>query len=305
MFNTLLVDPLFNLLAVIYAVLPFRDFGVAIILMTIIVRLILWPLVNKQLHSQKAIQSLQPELARIRTEANGDKSLEGKLTMELYKEKKINPFASFLPLLIQLPIFFALFVVLRDVVKPGELSHLAYDSVKHLGPIADIIKNGSAFDPKFLGLIDLAKASPILAALAAIAQFVQTKQLQPKTQTKDAQAQMLAGMTYVFPFLTFFIGLTLPSALALYWLITSLVAILQQYLVLRQDVEELEALPVTPAAKVKSAPVELEATVIETPAEAAAPAKPAATPKPAKAKHQPKPLPQAETRTMTFKRGKK
>jgi YidC/Oxa1 family membrane protein insertase len=241
MFNTILVQPLFNLLAFIYAVIPFHDFGVAIILLTIVVRLLLWPLVNKQLHSQRALQELQPELQRIKSQAKGDKQLEGKLVMELYKEKEINPFASFLPLLIQLPIFFALFVVLRDVVKPGEIAQLAYEPIKHLGPIADIIHGTHAFDPKFLGLVVLAKASPILAVLAAIAQFVQTKQLQPKQKAKDTQAQMMAGMIYLFPVLTFIVGLSLPSALALYWTTTSLVAILQQYLVLQRDVVELEA----------------------------------------------------------------
>jgi YidC/Oxa1 family membrane protein insertase len=243
MFNTILVEPLFNFLALIYATLPFRDFGVAIILLTIAVRLILWPLINKQLHSQRAVQELQPELARIKSEAKGDKSLEGKMVMELYKEKEINPFASFLPLLIQLPIFFALFIVLRDVVKPDEIAKLAYEPIKHLGPIADILHSKAHFEPKFLGVIDLAKASPLLAAMAAIAQFIQTKQLQPKVKAKDAQAQMMATMIYLFPGLTFIIGLTLPSALALYWLVSSSVAILQQYLVLRQDVREVEAAP--------------------------------------------------------------
>ncbi|HSX02857.1 MAG TPA: YidC/Oxa1 family membrane protein insertase [Candidatus Saccharimonadia bacterium] len=247
MFNTILVQPLFNLLAFIYAVIPFHDFGVAIILLTIVVRLLLWPLVNKQLHSQRALQELQPELQRIKSQVKGDKQLEGKLVMELYKEKEINPFASFLPLLIQLPIFFALFVVLRDVVKPGEIAQLAYEPVKHLGPIADIIHGTHTFDPKFLGVVVLAKASPILAVLAAIAQFVQTKQLQPKQKAKDAQAQMMAGMIYLFPVLTFIVGLSLPSALALYWTTTSLVAILQQYLVLQRDVVELEASIDTPA----------------------------------------------------------
>lgn len=241
MFNALLVYPLFNLLAVIYALLPIHDFGLAVIVLTIVVRLLLWPLVTKQLKSQKAMQSLQPELQRIRTEAKGDKQLEGKLTMELYKEKEINPFASFLPLLIQLPIFFALFIVLRDVVKPGEIAHLAYEPVKALGPIADIIKHSHGFDPKFLGLVDLAKPSPLIALIAALAQFIQTKQIQPKGQAKDTQAQVLAGMTYFFPVITFVIGLSLPSALALYWTTTSAVAILQQYLVLHRGEKELEA----------------------------------------------------------------
>lgn len=259
MFTTILVQPLFNLLATIYAVLPWHDFGVAVILLTIIVRIILWPLVNRQLHSQRALQRLQPELTRIRSEAKGDKQLEGKLVMELYKEKGVNPFASFLPLLIQLPIFFALYVVLRDVVKAGEIAKLAYSPVAHLGPIADII-HGGTFHPMLFGFIDLAKASPIIAVLAAIAQFIQTRQLTPRAQPGDSQAQVMSGMTYVFPFITLFVGLSLPSALALYWVTTSAVAILQQTLVLRQDVEELEA-AVPEAAVQPEAPIAVPATV--------------------------------------------
>lgn len=246
MFNTLLVHPIFNLLAVLYAFV--HDFGLAIILLTAIIRGLLWPLVTKQLHSQRALQELQPELKRIKEEAAGDRTLEGKLTMELYKEREINPFASFLPLLIQLPIFFALFIVLRDIVKPGEIAHIVYDSVKQLGPIAEIIKNNTAFSPTLFGLIDLTKASPILAALAGLAQFVQTKQITPKHTPGDAQAQVMSAMMYVFPAVTFFIGLSLPSALTLYWLVASLIAILQQFIVLRRDVEELEAGTPTPSS---------------------------------------------------------
>lgn len=245
MFNTLLVQPLFNILAVIVAILPGHDFGIAIILFTVLVRLALWPLVNKQLHSQRALQELQPEIARIRSEAKGDKTLEGKLTMELYKEKEINPFASFLPLLIQLPIFLALFVVLKDLILPGELAKMAYPFVAQMPFIADAIKVGGTLHPTFLGLIDLAKPSLILAAIAAGLQFFQTKQLLPKNATKDSAAQVTKGMTYIFPFVTFFVGLTLPAALALYWAAGSAMAILQQTLVLRKDVEEMEAVVLT------------------------------------------------------------
>ena len=238
MFNTILVHPIFNLLSLLYAYV--HDFGLAIILLTVVIRGLLWPLVTRQLHSQRALQELQPELKRIKEEAAGDRTLEGKLTMELYKEREINPFASFLPLLIQLPIFFALFIVLRDIVKPGEIAHVVYEPLKHLPVIADIIKNKADFHPTLLGAIDLTKASPILAAVAAGAQFIQTKQITPKHTPGDTQAQMMAGMVYVFPALTFFIGLSLPSALPLYWFTASAIAILQQYLVLKRDIRELE-----------------------------------------------------------------
>lgn len=239
MFNTILVHPIFNLLALLYAYV--HDFGLAIIILTALIRGLLWPLVTRQLHSQRALQELQPQLKRIKAEAAGDRTLEGKLTMELYKEREINPFASFLPLIIQLPIFFALFIVLRDIVKPGEIASIVYAPLKHLPVIADIIHNKSAFHPTLFGIFNLTKPVPVLAAIAAAAQFIQTKQITPKHTPGDAQAQMMSGMVYIFPALTFFIGLSLPSALPLYWFTASAIAILQQHLVLNRDVRELEA----------------------------------------------------------------
>jgi YidC/Oxa1 family membrane protein insertase len=250
-FNTVLVYPIFNLLALIYAFV--NDFGLAIVILTIIIRAIVWPLVTKQLHSQRALQELQPELQRIKKEAKGDKQLEGKLTMELYKEREINPFASILPLLIQLPVLFALFVVLRDIVKPGELEKIAYPAIKSLPSIAAIISGKVAFHPTLFGFINLTKPSVLLAALAAAIQFVQTKQIAPKQQAADSQAQIMASMTYMFPALTFFIGLSLPAALPLYWATASGMAVLQQFLVLKRDVQELE--DGTPAAPAISATI--------------------------------------------------
>jgi YidC/Oxa1 family membrane protein insertase len=238
MFNTLLVQPIFNLLAAIYALVG--DFGLAIIILTIIVRGALWPLVTRQLHSQRAIQELQPALKRIKAEAKGDRQKEAQMTMELYKEKEISPFASILPLLIQLPVFIALFIVLKNIATAGKIAALAYEPVKHLPAIAQIIKHSSGFHPKLFNLILLTTPSVVLAALAALAQFIQTKQLMPAKQSQDRQAQMMSSMTYVFPALTFFIGLSLPAALPLYWLTASLMAILQQYLVLKRDVQEVE-----------------------------------------------------------------
>ncbi len=238
MFNTILVYPLFNLLVAIYAFVA--DFGLAVIGLTILVRLVLWPLVTKQLHNQRAIQELAPEIAKIKEKAAGDRALEGQLTLEMYKEREINPYASFLPLLIQLPIFFALFLVLQDIVKTGEIAKITYPFLQNLPNVRDIIAGTATFHPTLLGLIDLTKASAVLALLAALAQFVQTKQLTPKHQSNESQAQIMKIMLYTFPGITFIIGLQLPSALALYWLTSSLMAILQQYLVLKRDVEELE-----------------------------------------------------------------
>ena len=242
MFNTLLVYPIFNFLAFIYAVIPGHDFGIAIIILTIVVRTALYPLVKKQLHSQRAMQELQPEIAKIKEKAAGDRTLEGQMIMELYKEREINPLGSLLPVLIQLPLLLALFSVLRDIVKPGEFAAVIYPALQNFPALHEIIAKGTkfVFEPQFLGLIDLHKASPILAAIAGVTQFFQTKQLMPKNAPKDAASQATASLTYIFPFVTFFIGLTLPGALSLYWASASLVLIYQQWYLLKGDVKELE-----------------------------------------------------------------
>ena len=160
--------------------------------------------------------------------------------MELYKEKEISPMAPILPLLVQMPVLIALFIVLKDIVISGNIAKIAYAPIKNLDIISHIVNGSTKFDPSFLGLVNLAQPSIVFAALAGLAQFVQTRQIQAKQQSNDAQAKTMAYMTYMFPALTFFIGLSLPGALALFWVVTSLVAILQQHLILRKDVEELE-----------------------------------------------------------------
>ena len=256
MFNTLFVEPLFNILFALYAVIPGHDFGLAVLALTILVRLALWPLVTKQLHSQRAIQKLQPEVARIKAEAGGDRQKETQMLMELYKERGTSPFASILPLIVQLPIFIALYFALMDSVNPEKISEMAYSFVRDLGPVKDIIANNSRFSPTLFGSIDLTKPHIVLAVLAAAAQYIQAKQLQPKDKSAMGdQAKIMSSMVVIFPIITFVIALTLPSALALYWAGTSAVAILQQYLVLLRDAEELEEAPkvtvksATPATK--------------------------------------------------------
>jgi YidC/Oxa1 family membrane protein insertase len=240
MFNTLLVQPIFNILALLYAIIPGHDFGIAIILLTILVRIALWPALKKQLHSQRAMQKLAPDIAKIKEKTKGDKQAESTALMELYKERGINPLASLVPVLVQLPLFLALYAVLRDIIKPGEIAHLVYGPLKDLATIKGVIAGSIAFKPTLLGLIDLTKPSILLAVAAGLVQFVQTRQLAPAKNTDDAQAATFAGMSILFPLLTVFIGWRLAAALSLYWTVTSLVAVIQQWIVLRQDVEEME-----------------------------------------------------------------
>ena len=107
MFTTLIVQPIFNLLVLIYALIPGHNFGISIIIFTIIIRLLLWPLVKKQLHQAKVMRQVQPQLKKIKADAKGDRQKESQMMMELYKEKGINPLGSIGILLVQLPIFLA------------------------------------------------------------------------------------------------------------------------------------------------------------------------------------------------------
>src|SRR5689334_8965404 len=116
MFNTLIVQPITNLLVLIYAILTGHNFGVAIILFTILVRLLMWPLVKKQLHQAKAMRELQPEIKRIKQQTKGNRQKESMMLMELYKEKEISPFGSIGLVILQIPIFIGLYSGLRHIV---------------------------------------------------------------------------------------------------------------------------------------------------------------------------------------------
>lgn len=273
LFDTLIVQPIFNLLALIYGLLPGSDFGISLILFTVIVRLLMWPLVKKQLHQTKLMRGLQPELKKIKAKAKGNRQLEGQLMMELYRERGVKPFSSFGLLFLQLPIFIALFSVIQIITtNRDEIARFTYSSVEQLQPIANIITNRDhSFDTSLLGIVDLAKVGVgengvyfpiiIIAALAAALQYVQSRQITPRPETnkklgeifKDSaagkevdQSEMSAvlsnRMIVIFPFLTFMVGLYLPGALVLYFLTSSAVAVIQQHLLLNRDVEEMEAI---------------------------------------------------------------
>ena len=254
MFDTLIVTPLLNALFAIYGVIPGHDFGVSVIILTLIIRFALWPLTSKQLHSQKKMTALQPDIAKLKAEAAGDKQKENQLLMELYKEKEINPFSACLPLLLQFPFLIALFFVFKKASLPiDQVASSLYPAVKNLPFIQSLITNQTAYNPTLFGLIPMAKPSIFLAAIAAITQFIQVKMIAPKNvDPGDQQAKMTATMNYMFPALTMFIAISLPAALPLYWSTANSVAILQQWLIMRGEVEKMEEAEVveeTPSRK--------------------------------------------------------
>src|SRR5688572_10658743 len=133
LWNALIVQPIFNLLVLIYGILPGHNFGLAIIIFTIVVRLLMWPLVKKQLHQVKVMRKMQPDLKRIKKEAAGDKRKESMRMMELYKERGINPFGTIGILLLQIPILIGLYIGLQKVVKdPSAIETFAYPFLQSL-----------------------------------------------------------------------------------------------------------------------------------------------------------------------------
>lgn len=239
-FNTIFFQPTLNLLVWLYTVVPGQDIGVAIILLTIIVKLILYPLTHVQIKQQRAMQALQPKIDEIRNRLKDDKEAQAKELMALYQKDKVNPAASCLPLLIQLPVFIGLY----HALSVG----LASQSLDMLYPF---VANPQQINPSFLGLFDLTKPNYVLAILAAIIQFFQTKQiLKPPAatvvspppevaKTEGAKDESMAAimnkqMLYVMPIMTAVIGFSLPGGLTLYWLTMSLLTVAQQALVMRK-----------------------------------------------------------------------
>lgn len=278
MFDTLIIQPVFNLLTFIYAIIPGHDLGIAIIIFTVLIRLALWPLVRKQLHHAKAMRKLQPELKKIKKAAAGDRQKEARLQMELYKERGIKPFASIGTLIIQIPIFIALYqAVLKITNDPNSLLTFSYQWVQDLSWIQHLSANIGQFDETLLGLIDLTRRgvesglylpAVILAILSTIAQFFQTRLMMQNNQDarklsvilKDAaagketdQAEMTAAvsklMLYFLPIFTFVFALIVPAALSLYLLTSSVVGYLQQRHVLSQDADEMKEIADEPAPK--------------------------------------------------------
>lgn len=283
MFTTYVAQPIFNVLVAIYAILPGHNFGLAVILFTILVRLILWPLVKKQLHQTKVMRKVQPQLKEIKAKTKGNRQEEARLTMELYKEKGVKPMSSILVLIIQLPILFALYRGLYHVIQdPHQMYDFAYPFLQHLGWMQQLGHNIGLFDESLFGLIDLTRSVSshgfyfpafVLVVITAIVQYFASKQLLPTSKDarglrailKDAgsgnqvdQSEISGAIgkstIYLLPAFIFILGINLPSALVLYWLVTSAFAWFQQGLILREDEEEMEEMAESKTSKTTAKP---------------------------------------------------
>ena len=247
LFNELIYRPLYNLLIFVYNAVPFQDFGVAIIIVTILIKFLLIPLSKKQIESQKKMQEMQPKIKEIQEKYKGDKQKQSRALTEFYKVNKANPFSGCLPVIFQLIFLIAIYRVLFNISEAG--------LVVGEGELYAFVMNPGQINQYFLGLIDLSKtvnfgditvsavAQMVLVVLAAIAQYFQTKMLMPakapsianKKSTPDISQMMSKQMLYLGPLLTLFIGIKFPAGLALYWLVSTVFALVQQSRLMKKD----------------------------------------------------------------------
>lgn len=228
LFNLIFYQPLLNGLIFLYNIVPGHDLGIAIIILTICLRLILWPLNTKSIKNQKVLAKIQPQIAEIKKKFKGKKEEQAKAMMKLYSENKINPLAGFLPLLIQIPIIIALWQVFLNSTHL-DLAHLY-----------SFVSAPDQIQQSFLGLIDLSRKSAILAVIAGVLQYFQTKMIIPSSakaaegRSSDSKPDfgqlMSKQMLYFGPIISVVIFWSLPAALPLYWIVVTLLTILQQYL---------------------------------------------------------------------------
>lgn len=270
MFTTLIVQPIFNLLVLIYNVIPGHNFGLSIIIFTIVIRLLLWPFVKRQLHQTKLMRKLQPELKEVKKKAKGDKRQESVLMMELYKERGISMFASLRMLLIQLPILFGLYLGLTRILKdPNAIVDFSYPWLQSFEWMKTLARDISQFDETLFGIIDLTKPAlgsggvywpaMVLVIGSAVVQFYQSKQLLPvdkdsrslrrilreagdgkQADQSEVNAAVGRNTIYLFPAMIFLFSVSIASAISLYWLVSGIVAFIQQSIALRDDVDEME-----------------------------------------------------------------
>lgn len=218
LYNEIIYRPILNLLVWLYNTVPGHDVGIAIILITLAMRIVLAPFLTKSIRSQKAMQDLQPKLNEVREKHKHDKEAQAAAMMGLYKEHKVNPLGSCLPVLVQLPVLIALYQVLIKALT-GNLNGL-YASVYNPGSL----------DPYFLNLIDLSKPDIVFALLAGILQYFQTKMMMPTAANQDTTTKaMNMQALYIFPIITVIIAWQLPSGLPLYWIVNTIFAIAQQW----------------------------------------------------------------------------
>lgn len=230
-FHTVFYNPIYNALVALMALAPGGDAGIAVILLTILIRLILLPSSISAARTQRAMKTLEPKIKELKEKHKGDKEKEALETLALYREAQVNPFASILTTFIQIPVLLALYWVFLN--EPFSVINTA--RLYSFSPTPQFVSL------EFLGLISLTGKSIILAVLAGISQFFQAhmalsgtmKPSETKSMQNDFQKVMSMQLKYVFPFLIATISYTTSGAIALYFVTTNIAGMLQELYVRR------------------------------------------------------------------------
>jgi YidC/Oxa1 family membrane protein insertase len=224
LYQQVLYRPILNLLIFFYQTIGFHDLGLAIILVTLFIRLILYPFFHTGAKQQMLMQRIQPKIKKIQETHKNDRDQQAKALMELYKEHGVNPFSGILLLIIQIPILLTFYWVIRSGVGTAQITGLY-----------SFIAAPQSINVLFLGLIDLAKPNFVLIIAAALAQYFQARlaiyrapgNAAPLSQTEKIARQMV----FVGPIITILVFYNFPAALSLYWLMSALFSAVQQYFV--------------------------------------------------------------------------
>jgi len=225
-FKTVFYKPLYNGLIFLIDILPGIDLGVAIILFTILVRLILFPLSRQSVKTQLKMRQIEPLIAASKEKHKNSRDEQARDMLRIYKENDLHPLSGVLLMLIQLPILISLYVVFSGSGLPTVHPELLYSFVKMPENISVI----------FLGFIDLLKPNFIFAVLAAVTQFLQIRFSMPPPAAKkenatfqeDLARSMNFQMRYFMPILIFIFALRFSAALSLYWIVSNLFTIAQE-----------------------------------------------------------------------------
>lgn len=235
-FRTFITKPFLNFLIFVASVLPGHDLGVAIIVLTLAVKFLLFLPTQRALEGQRKMQMLQPKLEALKKQYAGDAQRIHEETVKLWKAEKVNPFQSCLPMVLQFPVLIGLFFVVRDGSILALSRHLIYPFYQNLP---------WQFDPQFLGLDLLQPSVVVFPALLAIAQFLQMKlSLHAAKRKAAATGKIVSGsdpqelqqkiMLYALPAMVAFFAIKVPAAVSLYWGVSTLFAIGQQLIVNRE-----------------------------------------------------------------------
>lgn len=234
LFNTLFYDPMYNALVFLVGVLPGESVGLAVVILTLLVKFILFPLAHKSTTTQARMRAIEPHIKKIKEKHKDDQQAQARATMELYKEHGVNPFSGCFLMLLQMPVIFALYFVFFDGMKFNQ----------------DILYSFITL-PEHMNMIflwtDLVGKSIPFAFVAAVTQYFQIKLSVPAPAKavegvtpsfqEEFSRSMAVQMKYIFPVLVFFIAYTISSAVALYWIVSNVFSICHELYVKKKAAE--------------------------------------------------------------------